>query len=300
MRTEDAMDRSFETQYQEASRVLLEYGCMVAPYILGGEWNALLKVCTEIRRAPPTSEVERAKVERQLDELLTGCVYHPNYRAFYVHRMLTLPHLSDFSHFIERAVLHYFKQDYLSCMLCLLPAAEGALRSYSGWTWGTPDPSCAMLAERLRAGVATTYPQRHTLYAESMAGFLDRWLYRTTKKADFTLSYLNRHYALHGLGTESFYRVTDCHRLLLFFDLFADLLTLEGHGEKHAMIPDGIEEMDRRRAHYEVLVAESATLRSSREAEETLLREHPRYRAELNPPRMEEIVLRWARTMGLV
>lgn len=294
------MDQRFEAEYQAVSGVLLDYGCMVAPYILGAEWKALSEYCAEVRRTAPTSDVERANVERQLDEMLTSCVYHPNYRAFYVHRMLTLPHLSEFSHFIERAVLHYFKQDYLSCMLCLLPTAEGALRSYAGWTWGTPDPSTAMLAQKLRNGVATTYPHRHALYAESMASFLDRWLYRKTKAADFKLSYLNRHYALHGLGTESFYRVTDCHRLLLFFDLFADLLTLEGHGAKHAMIPAGIAEMDCRRGHYEALIAEETNLRASREAEDSLLREHSRYRPEPNPPRMEEIVLRWARTMGLV
>lgn len=294
----DAGDE-FENQYREVSGVLLEYGCMVAPYLLGGEWNALRAECARIRASPPSTADERARVERVLDEHLTGSVYHPNYRAFYVHRAITLPHLKEVSHCIERAVLHYFKGDYLSCMLCLLPAVEGALRSYAGWAFGAPDPSFRQLTAALRAGVAESYPERHALYGSALAEFLDRWLYRRTANADLELSFLNRHYALHGLGPESFYRATDCHRLILFFDVFADLLTLEGHGPKHVFLPHGIDEMDRRREHYQRLVTPRAKVAELIAVDEKLMREHSRFVAEARPPRLEQVVGRWAAFMGM-
>lgn len=61
-------------------------------------------------------------------------------------------------------------------------------------------------------------------YAEAIASFHERWFWRNTDKADFSLSHLNRHYALHSLGTNTFYRAIDCHRLFLYFDTFADML----------------------------------------------------------------------------
>jgi hypothetical protein len=288
----------FEIEYLKVSAVLLDYGCMVGPYILGGEWQALRDYCAALRAVPPASDAERKAAERQLDELLTSCAYNPNYRAFYVHRALTMPHLRDFSHLIERGVLHYFKQDYLSCMLCLIPAVEGVLRSYAA-SLGSTETSFASLASMLRKGKPETRPGVHKAYGEALSSFLERWLYKPTKHADFGLSHLNRHYALHALGGESFYRATDCNRLLLFFDVFADLLTLEGHGEKHTWIPDGIPEMDRRYEQYKALIIEAETNLDARLKEEGILREHSRFVPEAHPLRFGEIMARWEKTMGI-
>src|SRR5207253_2408443 len=76
-----------------------------------------------------------------------------------------------------------------------------------------------------------TYPERRLAYAEALCAFHERWFWKHTAQADFRLSHLNRHYVLHSLGTESFYRPIDCHRLFLYFDTFADMLMLEGHGQ---------------------------------------------------------------------
>jgi hypothetical protein len=283
---------TFETEYAEISETLRQYGFMVGPYILGGEFRALRDFCRSVRAKAPQSDADRTSTERSLDELLTSCVFNPNYRSFYVVRSISLPHLCEFSHLIERGVLHYYREDYLSCVLCLVPAVEGVLRSYTG----LPDPSYGELVQKLRQGTATTYPGRYLLYVDAVAIFLDRWLYKRTDRADFRLSHLNRHYVLHALGSENFYRVTDCHRLLLFFDVFADLLTLEGHGPKYAMIPSGNPEMDRRRERYSKLIDPSAAC-EDRKVDESLLREHSRYVVEQRSVRLIEVVERFARVI---
>ncbi len=293
-------ESTYEQNYREVSDVLLEYGCMITPYMLGGEMDALISACRRVKSTPPASDEDRATVERELHDLLTNCVFHPNYRAFYVFRAMSLPHLREFSHIIERAVFHYFKQDFLSCALCLIPAVEGVLRSYAGWSFGAPtDPKLSDLKERLRRGSPESYPERHTLYAEALVRFLERWLWRPTKSADFSLSYLNRHYALHALGDRTFYRAVDCHRLLLFFDLFADLLTLEGHGEKYVFLPVHEDGMNRRRAYYQRLIMSDVGISDVRNIEEQFLREHQGFVPEVHPLRLEEILERWARIMGL-
>jgi hypothetical protein len=289
----------FVTEYRAVSTVLLEYGCMVAPNILGGEWRVLRECCDAVRRTPPPTPEARAQVERQIDELLTNCAYHPNYRAFGVYRAMTLPHLKEVSHLIERGVIHYFKQDFLSCTLCLLPAVEGVLRSRLGPSLGGPRVKFEHLVACVHGGAPKAVPDRHGAYADAITAFLDRWLYRATKDANFELSFLNRHYALHALGGESFYRATDCHRLLLFFDVFADLLNMEGHGEPEVFLPDHIDEMNRRRDHYEKLVTGAISLAEVRTTEDALLREHLRFVPEERPPVLEEVVMRWAQSMRL-
>ena len=206
----------YAVEYRQLSELLMKYGGVVAPFILGGEWAALSAFAATVAEAPPADDAARAAVEKRFDELLENTAFHPNYRAQLVHRSISLPHMSRCSHLIERAVLHYYKGDFLSCVLVLLPAVEGVLRSYVGWSLGDQEPSWPAVRERLRGAAAETYPERRQAYVEALCAFHERWFWQRTAEADFRLSYLNRHYALHSLGTECFYRATDCHRLFLY------------------------------------------------------------------------------------
>ncbi|WP_437900614.1 hypothetical protein [Sorangium sp. So ce124] len=282
------------------SKVLMDYGGLVSPFLLGGQWDALAAYCKSVQAKPPSTPAEVATVERTVDEILIANIYHPDFRAFYVYRASQLPHLREFSHVLERGVLHYLKHDFVSCVLTLFPAAEGALRSYCGWSLGDKeDMKSHKIRRRIRSGKPKYEPKLHAAYASALADFHERWLWVNTDSADFSLSHLNRHYALHGLGTRSYYRVEDCHRLLLFFDLLVEFLALEGHGEQYVFIPSNVEQINRRRDYYARVVARDVTIRESIETEETLMREHPHYAVELRPPNEEEIVVRWAQIMGL-
>jgi len=125
-------------EYRQLSIVLMEYGGMVAPFMFGGEWNALTDFASSVVASPPTDDASRQAVEKRFDEFLENPAFHPEYRAHLVYRSISLPHLCKCSHPIERAILHYYKSDFLSCVLVLLPAVEGVLRSYAGWTFGRP------------------------------------------------------------------------------------------------------------------------------------------------------------------
>ncbi|MGK3988214.1 hypothetical protein WME99_34550 [Sorangium sp. So ce136] len=289
----------YASEYRVVSKFLMDYGGLVSPFLLGGEWNALSKYCKSVLANPPSTPADTAAVERAVDEILVSGIYHPNHRAFYVYRSLQLPHLREFSHAVERGVLHYLKHDFMSCVLTLLPAAEGTLRSYCGWSLGDKDIKSPEIRRRLRSGKPKYSPDIHAAYVSALADFHERWLWTPTDRADFRLSHLNRHYALHGLGASSYYRVEDCHRLILFFDLIVEVLALEGHGELYVFMPSDVEQINRRRDYYERVVARDIGIKDAIDVEESLMREHPRYAVELRPPNEEEIVVRWAKIMGL-
>ena len=143
-----------------------------------------------------------------------------------------------------------------------------------------------------------SYPARHRMYRVALADFLDLWLWRPTRQADWELSFLNRHYALHGLGSESFYRSTDCHRLFVFLDLYMEMLTLETDIGAQPFLPVGEPGIDRRVRNYRAgrLLGEALRPSSSRLR---LLREHPHFHDERIREPFAQQLSRWAKIMGL-
>lgn len=289
------MSDPFVAEYEEVSSVLLEYGGLVSPWLIGGVWQVLRSTCADIRSASPTDDAGRAAAERHLDALLQLHVLHPESRAFAVSRAITLPHLREFSHLIERAVFHYFKTDFLSSVLVVLPAVEGVLRSYTGWAPGQPDSEWRRI---FRDSPARTRNTRRAMYGRALVAFVDNWLFRRTDSADFRLSYLNRHYALHALGEGPYYRAIDCHRMLLFFELFAEMIALE-QGIDDPFLPMEDDRMNRRAVYYRGLLLAPPPLQQMRDMEEHLLREHLRYSSEPSPPSFADATDLWAQIMEI-
>jgi hypothetical protein len=301
---------SFEDDYELLSGVFLTHaGCLLSPWFLGGQWDILRAECAKIIATPPKTIDERAAVERRLHEIVILHVYNPNVRAFEVHRAQSLPHLREFSHLLERSVFHYMKGDFLSTILVGLPAVEGMLRSYCGWQSNQPPLSKAAIKERLQAAQPKTDPAGHSLYSRRLIEFHDKWLWSGTSQADFGLSFLNRHYVLHGLGQGRYYRAFDCNRLLLFFDLFAEIVAHE-QGYDDCFIPTGVAAIDQRREYYGRLSAQTSPIRSflkidplmvheAADIEQRFLSEHQNYYTEQDPIVLEQVLTRFSDVMGL-
>jgi hypothetical protein len=183
---------------------------------------------------------------------------------------------------------------------CLIPAIEGILRSH--FRLHNPNHvgriSHGAMRRFLRAERPTrSYPELHIIYREALHNFLGRWLWEDTDDVDWTLSYLNRHYIVHGMGNEHYYRSEDCHRLMMFLDVYEEMLVLETGIGQHPLIPQD-RGIDRRRRYYEARLIWSEWTRAiSRRV--ALLQEHPHYHDE--PPRESFLqhLTRWAEIMGL-
>lgn len=286
----------FEVVFRDLNAVLLNQGWLFGPQILGGELDDLWDRCERFRATPPENLEARKAAERSIDDAMFHYVSRPFYRAHYVCLAMRQPFVQHFSHLIETGVLHYYRRDFLSAVHCLLPAIEGVVRAHYFERMQNPParPSHRQLREFVGADnrPVRTYPERHVLYRTTLAEFLRRWLWVATDgvEVDWDLSYLNRHYALHGMGPNHYYRSEDCHRLLIFLDVYMEMLVLEtriGEGMTQATDP-----VVRRARHYQgQLVWSEATRTESRHV--AFLREHPHYHFEDVREPLIHRVMRW-------
>ncbi len=178
----------------------------------------------------------------------------------------------------------YYKREYPGCILLLLCALEGILRSFSG----LPDPKFFQLIAAIRNAPPVNIPAAHQMYGATLASFLETWIYKktTAADADFSLSVLNRHYVMHGLSPGEFYRPQDVHRLILAFDLLIDFLGVDAGIYDSVFLPDPGKDafFDRRRDYFHSLSEGDHTIKQTWKIERALLKDHPRY----TEPRLPE------------
>lgn len=276
---------SFVQKFKFISEVLRDYGWFASPYLSGADFNEVLEHCRIIHENK--ANVTKEQVDEKMYDILMPVIFHPNFRAFYIYRAKELPHLQKFSHHIERAVLHYYKKKFFSCVLTLLPAVEGVLLSHYGWEFKMDEkaPPQKKITNHLQnLTTDLTKYERYAMYADTLFHFTKKWIFAPTDKADFSLSYLNRHYALHGLGTEHFYTASDCHRLILFLDLYTEVIGIE-NDKYYGLIPENIDEINKRRDYYFMLIYGEISYNNMISFDNYLLKEHPFYHIEQNEPR---------------
>lgn len=269
--------------YEYTASVLLPYGWFITPYMTGEEVSKTKRLCEKIEKGIYKNVSD---ITSNINCLLEPVVFHPNLRAFYIHRASELPHVSDFSHFIERAIFHYYKRDYISCILCLLPSMEGVLLNHYGWSFSANSPRKPTIDKMLKrlsqTKISSCFNDRYQLYLKTLHDFIAEWIYKDTSLARFDVSLLNRHYILHGMGTNAFYDKPNCNRLILFFDLYIELLSLEYGNCKYCLIPTNITNLNKRRNYYCVMMSNRISSINRMIYEEYLLRDHKKYRSNDN------------------
>lgn len=261
----------------------VKYGWVINPHhIIGMDQEDVLSVVELIEQSPGT---DRKEMFDRITDVVLQSAFNLRFRAFYLYRATQLPHLKTFAHYLERALLHYYRSDFFSAILVLLPALEGVLRSHAGvekTAGGDARPIIAKIEKKKPE--PSFFAGRYFLYRKWLMVALREWIFKQTgsaeSKGDFDLSYMNRHYVLHGLGDGHFYSAADCARLFVLFDLYIETLTCETGGISYAnFFPDDGQNafVDQRMAHYFALMSNTQTLQR---VEETFMREHESYNPE--------------------
>ncbi len=288
-----------EQTFQRLTPVLLDQGWLFSQRILGGELDALWDHCEQLGQVPPGDVDARREAERGIDDILVFNASNPGYRAYYVWLAMRQPFVCGFSHLLEAGVVHYYNNDFLSCVHCLLPAIEGVLQAHyrhHNHVDGDRQLRYGQLIEFLRSERPTrSFSQRHALFRRALADFLERWLWVRTRDADWDLSFLNRHYALHGLGQESYYRSHDCHRLFLFLDLYMEMLSFETGVGEYGFLPNHEPGIVRRVECYRALIARRAA--NAQTQYDLLMSEHPSFHQEDLRESFDQRALRWKALM---
>lgn len=292
-------------KYRTYNTHLIEYGWFVAPFILNQDFSKLESVVNTIAQHPSPTQDQRVQLEKYIFLTLLTPVFHPNFRARFVWVGLQLDHFKEFSHLYETGIIAYYKREYIAAITCMLPALEGVLLSSAGWKLRDKRISHGKLVDVLRAAtqkVSLYRQEEHDLFRDTLADFLDRWIYQHTSQADFSLSVLNRHYVLHGFEASNFYRPEDVHRLILLFDLLIEFLISNQGLVVTGFVPNpGTYPLfDKRREYYDAVASNNRTLKQCWDTERALLADHPRYIAPTQEADMNvQILLSLADEMNL-
>jgi hypothetical protein len=243
-------------------------------------------------------------VAQRLHRLLFRCSFSPHLRAYQVVRASRLPFLEEFSHHLEVAHFHYFKSDYLSAVLTLLPAIEGTLREHASETvlavlsakpdaaeriYGRDDANVPELigAIKLRP-LPSPEPhdhdyQRCRLNRDLLFDVLMKWIYRPMRDAErarnFEITHLNRNGAQHLFNHECFYTQADAERLFLIMDLYIEAVRHEFMVPTSSFLPGTGEDprVDVRSSYYVGLLLGALPIGACLKIERSLLAEHKNF-----------------------
>lgn len=292
------MDKKFQKQYTEVSETLLDFGWTLTPFMLNRDFQKIYKLVLKINATSGTGENnEKELFKEQINLLLVDIIFNPFFRSFFVYRAKEVKYIKSFSHHIERALLHYYNNDYFSTVLCLLPAIEGSLLEYYGWEFGTErKPTINKLIQEIEKCRERTYSTlKYKMYSRYISLFLQKWIFSDTSTADTSFSFLNRHYVLHGMGNSNYYSIEDAHRLIMFFDLFIEFISLE-QNINYTFIPDpGVNNLiDSRSNYYFKILTSNIRRKEIIETEYKFMKQNSKYYVEKNIPNFREMITRSA------
>lgn len=169
--------------------------------------------------------------ETKLLSLVELAVLDPRVRA--LQKKGRFEHFAAFKAFvnlIEAATLCYFRGNYLSSYMTLMPVAEGIMLRWMGYSGAGEKPEF----EDLRKFFSKSHvrqpcpgnPLFHEIYSKACNKILNEHLYKSSQNGP-AYSNFNRHLAAHLLNNSQFATKENCIRLFLLVDIMSELYLYE-------------------------------------------------------------------------
>ena len=169
--------------------------------------------------------------EKRLINLVESAVMHPRVRALQKKgRFEHFAPFKEFVAFIEAATLCYFRGNYLSSCLTLMPVIEGIMSRWMGYNGTGRAPKF----KELRRFFSTSHvrnpcpgnPLFHEVYSKACDRIVNEHLYKPTQ-AGSAYAEFNRHIAAHLFTSSQFATKENCIRLFLLVDIMSELYYYE-------------------------------------------------------------------------
>lgn len=145
-------------------------------------------------------------------------------------RLEVFPHFNNFVSIVDAASLSYYRKNYISCYLTLIPLIEGIIIRWMGYESGKPKPEF----EEIRKFFKNSHKRQpcpgnilfHNIFVKVADKILNNHLYKpsTTGRA---YSNFNRHVASHLLNDDPFATEENCIRLFMLLDLMTEIFLYE-------------------------------------------------------------------------
>lgn len=187
--------------------------------------GAELQIIEELVESLPTSEQKIIDVIEQFN-------MHPKWRAMQkLGRIKKYDAFKEFDKIIDAALLCYYRENYISCFLTLVPVIEGVLLRWSGYNGTGEKPEFEDHRKFFKQGpIRQPCPgniQFHLVFSKICDSILNKALYKPTPNGD-AYGDFNRHLALHLLKNSNFGTKNNCIRLFVLFDFMTEIYWYEG------------------------------------------------------------------------
>jgi hypothetical protein len=135
-----------------------------------------------------------------------------------------------FSKLIDAAIISYYRTNFISCYLTLLPVIEGIIIRWMGYTENDSKPEFEDIRKFFKnSAVRQPCPsniQFHNVYAKVCDKILNNHFYKPTTAGN-SHSNFNRHVASHLLNNDQFATKENCVRLFILLDTMTEIYLYE-------------------------------------------------------------------------
>lgn len=207
---------------------LIELNIGLANYALCLPATATMAEFEDVKKLMPAMPATEGRVIA----FIKGAVMQPRMRILQKKgRFETLDHFKVFYPLIDAAMLCYYRSNFISCYMTLLPVIEGVIIRWIGYSNEDEKPEFEEIRSFFRKS-----PQRHpaprnilfhNVYVKACDKILNDHFYRPTRSGGTAYKNFNRHIAAHLLTDTHFATQDNCLRLFILLDMMTEIFLYE-------------------------------------------------------------------------
>lgn len=214
------------TTNEEISRILnlnsklADYGLLLPIFATTGEFYAVNLL-----------ESNLPKSEKEILKIIGKITMHPKIRVLQKKgRIEKFKHFKNFSKIIDAATLCYYRTNFISCYLTLLPIIEGIIIRWMGYNVNSQKPEFEEIRKFFKnSALRQPCPTNilfHSIYTKACDKILNEHFYKPTTSGNSHANF-NRHVASHLLNDDQFATKENCLRLFILLDAMTEIYYYE-------------------------------------------------------------------------
>jgi hypothetical protein len=206
------------------NELLANYALALSIFVTKGEFLEVKKLSGDL----PYSEAK-------IVEVIGSITMAPRERILQRRgRFEQLNYFKTFAKLIDAAVLSYYRGNFISCYLTLVPVVEGILIRWMGYIEQDPKPEFEELRKFFKnSHIRQPSPYNihfHQIFAKACDKILNEHFYRPTT-AGASHGNFNRHLASHLLSNNQFATKENCIRLFILLDMMTEIYVYESRSD---------------------------------------------------------------------
>lgn len=220
---DEAKEHVLTTSNNEISAILklneklADHALLLPIFSTKGEFNAVNSLESNL----PNSETE-------ILEIIGKMTMHPRLRVLQKKgRIEKFEYFKIFSKMVDAATLCYYRTNFISCYLTLLPIIEGVIIRWMGYTETDAKPEFEEIRKFFKnSALRQPCPTNilfHNIYTKACDKILNEHFYKPTTTPGNSYANFNRHVASHLLNDDQFATKENCIRLFILLDAMTEI-----------------------------------------------------------------------------